>query len=233
MQIDVWSDIACPFCFIGKATLDKSLANFAHSDDVEVTYHSYILNPAAPVEPDYDLYDYLANKYQTSRDEAKAMNDQLTARAAEFGAKWHMDQTIPSNTRDAHRLLHYALAQGKQAELADRLFQAYFSEGRNVALPEVLAELATEVGLDGEQAREVLASDDYSDAVDSDIRAAAGFGITGVPFFVIDNKYGISGAQPESLFDEALQNAWSEAHPIQMVGAADSGDGCTDGSCAT
>lgn len=233
MKIDVWSDIACPFCFIGKSTLDKSLANFAHSDDVVVTYHSYILNPAAPVEPDYDLYGYLANKFQTSREEAKSMNDQLTARAAELGAQWHMGKVIPSNTRDAHRLLHFALANGKQSELADRLFRAYFSEGLNVALPDVLVELATEVGLDGEQARAVLVSDEYSDAVDSDSRAAAGLGVTGVPFFVIDNKYGISGAQPEAVFDEALQNAWNEANPIQMVATSESGAGCADGSCST
>lgn len=211
MQIDVWSDIACPFCYLGKTTLDKALANFEHRDQVEVTYHSYVLNPDAPVEPNYDLYDYLAKKFGISRDEAISMNNNLTARAAEEGLEWQMDKTVPSNTRSAHRLLHFAFEQGKQAELAQSLFKAYFSDGLNVAQPDVLVQLAADAGLDAEQARRVVESEQYSDAVDQDINAAAAMGITGVPFFVINNKYGISGAQPETLFNDALKQAWDDA----------------------
>lgn len=213
MQIDVWSDIACPFCYLGKATLERSLAKFAYRDQVEVVYHSYILNPDAPVDPDYDLYDYLVAKFGMARSEAISMNDGLTAKAAAVGLEWQLDKTIPANTRDAHRLLHFALDQGKQAELAQRLFHAYFGNGLNIANPEVLVSLAVEVGLDEAAALAVVNSDQYATAVDSDISAAASMGIAGVPFFVINNKYGISGAQPEALFDDAIQTAWQEANP--------------------
>lgn len=233
MHVDVWSDIACPFCYLGKVTLEQSLAEFKHGDEVEVTYHSFLLNPAAPVDPDVDLYEYLADKMGVSRTQAIQMNDQMSARAAEEGLEWHMDKTIPSNTTDAHRLLHYALERDKQSEMKTRLFKAYFTEGRNIAHHDVLVELAGEVGLDTSEVAHVLETGKFGTEVEQDLASARSMGISGVPFFVINNKYAISGAQPKSLFVDSLQKAWDEEHPLVMMNQSDSADGCTDDSCST
>ncbi|TYL52133.1 DsbA family oxidoreductase [Nocardioides sp. BGMRC 2183] len=235
MRIDIWSDVVCPWCSIGKKRLDRALADFEHADDVEVVYHSYQLDPAAPSEPTERARDMLARKYRMSEAQAAQAQDRVTALAAEEGMYWRHDETWHVSTVDAHRLLHLALAEAGpqvQSQLKEALWQAHFGEARNVADPVVLTELAVGVGLDADRVAVVLGSDEFADAVEADIRRAAALGATGVPFFVVDEKYGISGAQPVELFAQALERAWSERSPLQMVtpGAAGDADGA-DGAC--
>lgn len=231
MKIDVWSDIACPFCYLGKVTLESAVDKFEHADQVEVVYHSFLLNPGLPVDYDGDLYDYLTHKLQVPRTQAIAMNDQLSARAAELGLQWQMDRVVVTNLTDAHRLLHFAAAHGKHTELLTGLFRGYFSDGLHLGRHEVLADLAAEAGLDRDEALRVLESDRFLPEVQDDIAAAQRLGINGVPFFVINNRYGISGAQPEAVFTQALTQAWQEEQPLTVVASSDA-DACTDDSCA-
>ena len=174
----------------------------------------------------------LADKYGRSLTEARAMNQRVTDIASTVGLDFHLHQAHPANTFDAHRLLHFAAVHGRQAALKERLLQAYFTEGRRLGDHEVLAELAAEVGLDRQAAAAVLAGDDYADDVAADFDLARGFGASGVPFFVFDRTYGISGAQETAVFTEVLDRAWAQARPNPLVLAGDQGEACTDDSCA-
>jgi predicted DsbA family dithiol-disulfide isomerase len=214
IKVDVWSDIACPWCYIGKRRFEAALAQFPHADQVEVRWRSYELDPAAPrrgagSRQPGTLTDRLAAKMGVSTAQVEQMNAQITALAREVGLDYHLDRAIPANTFDAHRLLHWAFEQGRQAELEERLFHAYFTEGLDVADHAVLAQLAGEVGLDPTAAGEVLGdANRYADAVRADIALAGQFGATGVPFYVLDRRFGVSGAQPTELFTQALTQAW-------------------------
>lgn len=243
MRVEVFSDVVCPWCYIGKRHLEQALEEFPHADDVDVTYRSYQLSPDTPKDATDTLEQMLATKYGVSLDEARAMNDRVTGVAARAGLDYHLEHAHPANTIDAHRLLHFAAEQGKQAELKERLLAAYFTEGKRIGDAAVLVAEAEAVGLDGAAARAVLAGNDYADAVDADLSLARAFGITGVPFFVIDRKYGISGAQPAETLRQALEQAWMESNPLTMVGAPAGGahdtadpeagdaDSCADGTC--
>lgn len=223
MHIDIWSDIACPFCYLGKATLAAALADFRPTTDsgeradwaagdVAIRFRSFQLNPEAPIElPEGDVYDYLSTKYGISREQAIAQNQQIAARASEYGIQMNMDDIVMTNTGSAHRLLHLAREYGKQDELVVRLFKAYFTDGLNVASSSVLIQLATDTGLPADQVAQVVESNAFENEVQHDLQLARQYGITGVPFFVINDKYAISGAQPESVFLEALQTAWSDS----------------------
>lgn len=232
VQVEVFSDVVCPWCYIGKRHLEQALAEFPHADDVTVTYRSYQLSPDTPKEATGTLTEMLSAKYGVSLAEAQAMNDRVTGVAAEAGLEYHLDRAHPANTVDAHRLLHFAAAQGKQAELKERLLAAYFTEGKRIGDADVLVAEAEAVGLDGDAARAVLAGDDYADEVNADFSLARAFGITGVPFFVIDRKYGLSGAQPASTLRQALEEAWMDAHPLVSLDSTPAGDADDAGSCA-
>jgi len=210
VKVEVWSDVVCPWCYIGKRRLEGALAGFEHAVDVDVEYRSFELNPAAPSNEGQALDQRLADKYGVSIDEARAMNSRVTDAAAAEGLYYRLDIAQPGNPFDAHRLIHLAGTQGLKSEMKERLMAAYFSEGRPVGDPEALVELATEVGLDPERVRAVLASDEFAADVRTEEREAAELGINGVPFFVIDRRYGVSGAQPSELLLQALQKAWSE-----------------------
>lgn len=241
MQVEVFSDVVCPWCYIGKRHMEQALTQFAHADQVDVTYRSYQLSPDTPKGATGTLTETLAAKYHIPVAQAQAMNDRVSGVAAQAGLEYHLEDAHPANTFDAHRLLHFAAANGKQAELKERLLAAYFTEGKRIGDPEVLADEAAAVGLDRAAAAAVLAGDDYADDVQADISLAGAFGISGVPFFVIDRKYGISGAQPAEVIRQSLENAWLESHPLTMVGvpaltdpgATESADGdnCADGVC--
>jgi predicted DsbA family dithiol-disulfide isomerase len=208
MRIDIWSDVVCPWCYLGKRRLDTALADFAHAEDVEVVFHSFQLDPSAPTEPTETATQMLARRYKMSPQEAAQAQGQVIGLAEAEGMRWEHERSLHLNTRAAHRLLHLALEEGVQAELEEALFDAYFGRAENVADPAVLLRLATEAGLDARRVEEVLASREYDDAVDADVRQAAAYGANGVPFFVVDGRYGISGAQPTELFAQALQQAW-------------------------
>jgi len=236
VRIDIWSDVVCPWCSIGKRRLERALADFDHRDEVEVVYHSFLLDPSAPTAPTETAQEMLARKYGLTLADAAEKQAMVTRLAAEEGMDWRRHHDSPHvGTVDAHRLLHLALAEGGpalQAALKDALLLAYFSEARNVADHGVLREIATGVGLDGARVDQVLAGEEYVDDVATDIAQARAYGATGVPFFVVDNKFGVSGAQPTEFFAQLLDRAWSESHPVlETVPGAVDAEGCGPDGC--
>lgn len=210
ITVDIWSDIACPWCYIGKRKFEAGLAEFESRDDVEVTYHSYELSPDTPDDFAGSSIDYLVEKKGMPADQVKQMLGNVTGIAAEVGLDFDFDSVLQTKTLKAHQVLHHAKAQGKQLEYAERLFKAFFEEGRHVGNSEVLADLAVDVGLHRDAVLAVLASGEYADAVEADIDQARAYGITGVPFFVINGKYGISGAQSPETFTGVLDKVRAE-----------------------
>ena len=231
MQIDIWSDIACPWCYVGKRRFEQALGRFAHRDDVSVMWHSFELDPSAPTTHEEPAAVLLARKYGVSVAQADAMNARMTGAAAEEGLEFHFDKVRVGNTFDAHRLVHLAHAAGKQDAMKERLMRAYLTEGLAIGQHAVLQRLGEEVGLDADAVRETLASDRYADAVRADEGQARQLGINGVPFFVIDGKYGVSGAQPADLLLGALEQAWTESRPPVTMLAGDAGAACGPDGC--
>jgi len=213
ISIDVWSDIACPWCYIGKRNLEKGLAQAAVGDDapeVEVVFHSFELSPDTPVDFDGSEIDYLAGHKGMPADQVKQMLDRVTGVAADADLHYRFDILQHTNTVKAHELLHFAKEHGRQHEMKERLMSAYFTEGRHVGRIGDLVALAEDVGLDAASARDALESGRYLEAVRADQAQAAAYGINGVPFFVIDGKYGVSGAQPAEAFAQIAQQVWEE-----------------------
>jgi predicted DsbA family dithiol-disulfide isomerase len=232
MQLEIWSDVVCPWCYVGKRRFEQALARFAHSDDVAITYRSFELDPGAPRERPGSHDEHLARKYGMTVERAHELNEQMTQTAAAEGLEFRLDRIRAGNTFDAHRLLHLALARGKQPELKERLLRATFTDGERIADAETLVRLAAEVGLDADEAREVLASDRYADAVRADEQQAAAYGITAVPFFVVDGKYGVSGAQPADLLLQVLERASEDNRAPTVVTGSTDAAACDDESCA-
>jgi predicted DsbA family dithiol-disulfide isomerase len=226
MRIDIWSDVVCPWCYIGKRRLESALAAFPHRDEVEIVWHSFQLDPSAPTTPIETVAEHLGSKYGGGAAGGQRMIDRVEAVAAEEGLLFRLGQAKRVGTIDAHRLLH---AAGElRGELKEALLHAYFIDTENVADHDTLARIAGEVGLDEIAVKSVLTSDQYADELEADIRQAAAYGATGVPFFVIDEKYGISGAQPVATFTQALERAWAETPRLEVIGGADAcgPDGC-------
>jgi len=212
MQVEIWSDVVCPWCYLGKRRFEKALESFAHRDEVEVVYRSFELDPSAPQEADMPTVQRLAAKYGMTVSGAEQAQRQMEQRAAGDGLTFRMDGLRSGNTRDAHRLLQLAKVSGRQAQLMERLHSAYFTEQDSIFDHAALTRLASEAGLDKSEVTQVLAGDDYADAVDADELIARQLGATGVPFFVIDRRYGVSGAQPPATLANALERAWDDAH---------------------
>ena len=210
LRVDIWSDIACPWCYIGKRKFEAGLAEFAGRDDVEVEYHSFELAPDTPVDFAGSELDFLAKHKGMPKAQVEQMLDQVTQVAATVGLDYQFGQLQHTKTLKAHELLHFAKSQGLQIQMKERLLKAYFTEGQHVGKIDSLVALATEVGLDGAAAREALEPDSFVQDVAADIAQAQAFGINGVPFFVLDNKYGISGAQDPRAFTQALTQAYAE-----------------------
>jgi predicted DsbA family dithiol-disulfide isomerase len=213
IKIDVWSDIACPWCYIGKRNLENGLAATAADDDapvVEIEYHSFELSPDTPEDFDGGEVDYLSQHKGISPESAREMLDRVTGVAADAGLTYRFDLLKHTNTVKAHELLHFAKENGRQLELAEILMSAYFLEGKHVGRDDDLVQLAVTAGLDEDAARDALASQRYRAAVRADQAQAQQFGITGVPFFVIDGKYGVSGAQPVEAFTQIARQVWGE-----------------------
>jgi predicted DsbA family dithiol-disulfide isomerase len=229
MRIDIWSDVVCPWCWIGKRRLEAALAAFPH--DVDVHWHAFELDPHAPATREGSYDERLASKYGCSIEEAATMTANMAATAARDGLDFRFDVAQPGNTLAAHQLLHLAGERGVQDAVKERLFRATFTEGEPIADPEALLRLVAEAGLDAEEARQVLTEGIYVDEVRADEAQAQAMGITGVPFFVVDGKYGVSGAQPSELLLQVLNRAQDERSPLQRVGAGTS-DGCEGDACA-
>ena len=237
MKIEIWSDVVCPWCYIGKRRIENALAEFEHADEVEVHWRSYQLDPGAPTEPTESTTTMLARKYGQSPDGAQQMQDRVEAVAAEEGVVYRLSQTLHLNTVDSHRLIHLAHEQGGnelQGRVKEALLAAYFTEGRNVADHAVLRDVAQAAGLDAARVEEVLGSREFENDVHADVAQAQAYGASGVPFFVVDEKYGVSGAQPTEVFSQVLERAWSESHP-QIEVLATGGEGaqeCGPDGCA-
>ncbi|MBW8348881.1 DsbA family oxidoreductase [Bacillus sp. IITD106] len=236
MKIEVWSDFVCPFCYIGKRRLEEALSKFPHRDKVEVVFHSFELDPNTPKEQNKNIHEALAAKYGVSVEEAKRMNEGVGEQARSVGLTFNFEKMIPTNTFDAHRLAHYAKTEGKDAALTEVLLKAYFTDSKKLSDKDTLADLAETVGLEREKTMSVLNDDNaFADDVRYDERTAQQIGVRGVPFFVFNQKYAISGAQPPETFLGALEKVWQEENstPIlqDLSGDAD-GASCEDGNCA-
>jgi predicted DsbA family dithiol-disulfide isomerase len=229
MQVEVWSDVVCPWCYIGKRRLESALEQFPHRDQVEVVWRSFQLDPSIPEGETHATLPALAAKYGASVEQMRGNMAHVEELAAAEGLDYHLADGISGNTLLAHELLHLAAEHGKRNELKERLLHAYFEEGRSVFDVDSLVALGAEVGLDETEAREVLTDRRYLDAVRQDAATAQALGATGVPFFVVDRTYGAAGAQPPELLLQILERAWADAHPLITVPDA---DGCDGDNCA-
>jgi len=228
VNVEIWSDIACPWCYVGKRRFEAAMESFEHRDEVTVTWRSFELDPAAPAEVEGERAARLAEKYGVSVDEARAMEQSMTDTAARDGLDFHFDRARSGNTFDAHRLVHLAATHGRQDAMKERLFAAYLTEGELISDHDTLRRLAADVGLPADEVAGVLASDRFADEVRGDERTGSSLGIRGVPFFVIDRAMGASGAQPPEVLADFLQQGWDARPPLAVVadGATCGPDGC-------
>lgn len=230
MKIEVWSDYQCPFCYIGKARLNKALEQFPNRDEVEVSFRSFELDPNAAKDIPMNMYEMLMNKYGLTLEQVKQNSANLWQQAKNEGLDFQFDTMVLTNSFDAHRLLKFAARQGKEAEMNEALFRAYFTDSLHIGDHDTLLDIAERVGLDRTETQTFLNSEQLGKEVRQDEQQANQLGVTGVPFFVVNNKYGISGAQPTEVFLNTLQDVWTEDHPLQMINSNE-GDVCVDGSC--
>jgi predicted DsbA family dithiol-disulfide isomerase len=230
MQVEIWSDIVCPWCYLGKKRFERALEAFPHRDDVEVTYRSFELDPTIPTGEERDVVADLAAKKGMSEADVVQMMKQVEHIAAAESLEYHLVEARSGNTVDAHQLVHLAATKGVANEMIDRLYRAHFTELRSVFDHDSLVALAEEAGVGGTDAKHALDAGNYRAAVAEDESLARSFGITGVPFFVIDRKYGISGAQKTEALSHALEQAWAESNPLTVT-PAEEGQVCEDGVC--
>ncbi len=229
MKVDIWSDIACPWCFIGKRRFEAGLADFGHRDQVEVTWHSYQLDPSIPERYDGTELDYLAKRKGMDPDQVRRMLATVEDAARGEGLNYDFEHLVVANSYPAHELLHLAKARGVADAVKEALLSAHFEKAQDTSDREVLVRIGTEAGLDADEIRAALDEGRYREAVRADISQAAALGISGVPFFVIDGRYGVSGAQPAELFTRALTTAWDESHTIVPLG--EQTDSTGEGAC--
>ena len=209
MKIDIWSDIMCPFCYIGKRKLESALQKFEHNADVNIVWHSFQLDPAIQYQPGKDLYTYLAERKGQTREWSVMVHKQMTETAKREGLTYNFDKAIIANSFDAHRLIQLAKTHGLGDAAEEKLFKAYFTDGKNVSDHNTLMQIGMEIGLRAVEVGEMLNSNDFADEVHADILMAERLGIRGVPFFLLDEQLGISGAQPVEVFTDGLQQAWA------------------------
>jgi predicted DsbA family dithiol-disulfide isomerase len=233
MKVEIWSDVVCPWCYIGKRRFERALEAFPH--EVEVVFRSFELDPAAPVRSGETVTASLARKYGGA-ERVAAMQEHVRRQAADEGLVFRLDETPHANTVDAHRLLHLALDEygpEVQARVKEALMSAYFEDARDVSDPAVLREVATAAGLESGRIEAVLTGDEYADDVRADVAAAAAYGANGVPFFVFEGRYAVSGAQPAEVFGRALEQVWEATRPSPVtVVAGAAGDVCGPDGCA-
>ncbi|MCZ2827664.1 DsbA family oxidoreductase [Modestobacter sp. VKM Ac-2986] len=229
MQVEVWSDVVCPWCYIGKRKLETALSRFPHADQVEVVWRSFQLDPTIPEGHTEPTLPALAAKYGSTVEQMAGQMKRVEDIAAGEGLDYHLADGVSGNTLRAHELIHLAAERGLGGAMKERLLHAHFEEQRSVFDVDSLVALAVEVGVDEAEARAALADRRFLPAVREDIDTARALGATGVPFFVVDRTYGAAGAQPAETLLQLLERAWSDSHPLVTVPAA---EGCDDGSCA-
>ena len=225
MKIEIWSDVMCPFCYIGKRRFEKSLENTSLKDKIDVEWKSFQLNPGMQTDTSININEYLAQHKGMPLEQAKALNAQVTQMAKGEGLEYNFDKSVVANSFKAHVLTHFAKQFGKQDEVEGLLFQSYFTEGKNIDDIEVVKDIAKQVGLDDVAYQKVVVDGSLDHEVKMDINEARQIGVQGVPFFVYDRKYAVSGAQPVELFIQTLEKAYSEwqskADPIQIQNTSD------------
>jgi predicted DsbA family dithiol-disulfide isomerase len=231
MELEIWSDIACPWCYVGKKRIEKALAEFPHGDEVNVTFRSFELDPNAPASRTESHVELIAGKYGRTVEEVEAMDAQLTSVAAADGIDMRLAGLRSGNTFDGHRLIHLAAEHGLQQEMKERLMHAYFSENALVSDHETLLKLGAEVGVPEAAIREMLLTERFAEEVRIDESDAAGAGISAVPCFVIDRKYGASGAQDPAVLLQFLEHGWTESHPAPAIQVVAEGDACGPDGC--
>lgn len=214
MHIEIWSDVVCPFCYIGKRKFEQALSQFSHSEEVKITWKSFQLNPNTITDPESNIHQYLATHKGISIEEATRMNDYVTGMAKEVGLNYDFDKAIVGNTFNAHRLIHLAKQHNLQGEAKERLLKAYFTEGKNIDDITTLVALGNDIGIPTNETVSMLHSDLYKDEVHNDIKEAQQLRIHGVPFFVFNRKYGVSGAQPVEVFLNTLEKTHAEFSTI-------------------
>ncbi len=229
MDVEIWSDIACPWCYIGKRRFEAALAEFEHRDDVRVTWRSFELDPSAPHEREGDNATRIAEKYGITVERAREMGRTVTDAAAGEGLDFHLDIQRSGTTFDGHRVIHLAAERGLQDAMKERLLHAYFTEGQLISDHETLVRLAVEVGLDEDEVRATLASDRFAADVRGDERLAGQFGISAVPTFVVDRAIGASGAHPPEALLQLLEQGWERREPVAVIAGGESCD--VDGNC--
>ena len=215
MKVEIWSDVMCPFCYIGKRHFEQAIEKLPFKNEIEVDWKSYQLNPEYHNTSNETVYDYLSRSKGMPIEQAKQMTKQVSDMAANAGLTIDFDKNIPANTFDAHRLIHLAAKHGLQDLAEEKLFEAHFVNSKNIGEYNVLVELAIQIGLDKSEAESVLKSDQFAEAVRYDVYESQNLGIRGVPYFVMDRKYGVSGAQPVQAFTDALTQSFTEWKEIQ------------------
>ncbi|MBN2540434.1 MAG: DsbA family oxidoreductase [Bacilli bacterium] len=231
IKVELWSDFGCPFCYIGKTRFDNALSKFSHKDQVEVIYKAYQLNPNAPKEMKGDAATAFAMSHNMSPEQAKQRFKMFTDNAKTVGLEYNYDIIQMTNTFDAHRIAKYANTVGLEPQVTARFMKAYFTEGFNLADPVTLLALSKEAGLDEAGVRAVLESDQFASEVKTQIAESRQVGVQGVPFFVLDRKYGVSGAQAEEYFTQVLEYMWNEHQQLESIDGGESGHVCNDESC--
>jgi predicted DsbA family dithiol-disulfide isomerase len=231
MKVEIWSDVVCPFCYVGKRKFEKALGEFGHQGEVQVEWKSFQLTPDFVPVPGESIHVSLAKKKGVSEAEGRRMNDYMTQVAKEVGLDYQFDKAIPANTFLAHQLIHFGAHQGKQDATKERLFAAYYLEGQNLNEVDTLVKLAAEIGLDADAARQALEAGTYANEVRRDEYEAQQIGVRGVPFFVFDDKYAVSGAQPSEVFAEVLAKVWDESHSKAQPAMLADGPACGPDGC--
>lgn len=231
MNIEVWSDFFCPYCYIGKRRLDNALKQFPHADQIAFQFKSFQLNPQVPVNTDLTHNEDLAERYNMPIEQVVRELGKIADTAREVGLDFRFETMIPTNSFDAHRLMQWGMKQGKGKELNERLFHASFTECLHLGDRAQLADLAEEVGLDRAEAVKVLEEGLFADAVRQDERDARQIGVRGVPYFVFDRKLAVSGAQSEHVFLQVLEQAWGQRNPLKILGDPDV-EACGEDGCA-
>jgi predicted DsbA family dithiol-disulfide isomerase len=235
MKIEIWSDVVCPFCYIGKRKLEKALEKFQFKHKVEIEWKSFQLNPDQQTKPGVSTLEDLSKSKGWSMEQTKQITSQVVQMAKAEGLTFDFDKAVVANTKNAHQLIHLAKEFEIQDAMKERLLKAYFSDGLNVDDPETLIQLGMEVGVPEKKIKHMLETNTYLEAVDQDIYEARLIGVRGVPFFVLDRKFGISGAQPDEVFDQTLEKAWTEFaknNPVLDITSTTEGESCdVDGNC--
>lgn len=233
MQVEIWSDVMCPFCYIGKRKFEKALAQFQHKDKIEITWKSFQLDAGLKTDPNTSINKMLADKKGWSLERAKEMNKYVTGMASQVGLTFNFDKAIVANSFDAHRFSHLAQKHGLQDKAEERLFAAYFTEGKNTADYATLIQLGVDIGLDAKEVEQMLAGNEFATEVHTDIQQAQQIGVNSVPFFVVGRKYAISGAQESDTFLQALHKTWGELRVETNQQALETNNGtvCTPDGC--